>query len=174
MKIFSISFFVFSLICCSSLTAAFTNSRFLNDEQTQNEIAGNQEESLKPENEEQSESYLYFDDSIEMFMAEWSEYMINFDSSQMFTFELKAGGTAIFYEDVLSVPQMIRGTYSISTNKDNKIIFTIIGPRKSEVVLTKEYEKEVIFHPNATYPGRYKLKFENHNVIFSHIILGFF
>lgn len=90
-------------------------------------------------------------------------------TSPIFNYEVSAGGILYFYEDIVTVPQTIRGAYSVPDASTKSLTITITDPN-NVVVFLKTDVRDLIFYPTVKVPGKYTIEISNSNVILSIIL----
>jgi len=100
------------------------------------------------------------------YLTAWANHISRINSLTL-NYELTAGSTLTFYEDIKKVPQRLNGVYSAPGEKANSILITIMDPYKN-IILLKSGVKDLIFYPELKTPGRYTIQLINNNVIFPH------
>lgn len=106
------------------------------------------------------------DDKLMMeFMTAWSDH-VSMISGPVFNFEIAAGGTFRFYQNVTQVPQKINGVYSVPETGAKSITLTVMDPNGG-AMLVRMGARDLLFYPVAKIPGRYVIEITNNNVTFS-------
>lgn len=84
-------------------------------------------------------------------------------ASPIVTLEIPAGGLLTFYVNVVKVPQVIRGLYSVSEDAAKSITLTILDPFGG-LSFIKSDARDLLFYPAANLPGIYTVQMKNTNV----------
>jgi len=114
---------------------------------------------------------------LKKFFDEWLIHMKDFDPTKMVTFEIPASDKKIFFEEVNIAPQQLRGAYTVSAKLKNKIKFIVYDPDNIPII-SRENQREAIFHMQVNKTGKYSFTFLNKNVFFmrnfNFLIVSFF
>jgi hypothetical protein len=101
------------------------------------------------------------------YLTAWADHVSTMNSV-MLNYEINAGSTITFYEDIKKVPQKLKGVYSVPGEKTTSVMLTITDPYNN-VIMIKSGAKDMIFYPELKIPGRYTLQLKNNNVILPFI-----
>eukprot|EP00826_Nyctotherus_ovalis_P059482 TRINITY_DN8275_c0_g1_i2.p2 TRINITY_DN8275_c0_g1~~TRINITY_DN8275_c0_g1_i2.p2 ORF type:complete len:114 (+),score=25.44 TRINITY_DN8275_c0_g1_i2:100-441(+) len=105
------------------------------------------------------------DDKLMMeFMTAWSDHVSTINGP-VFNFEIAAGGTFRFYQNITQVPQKLNGVYSVPEAGAKSITLTVMDPNGGPV-LVKTGARDLLFYPVVKIPGRYVIEITNNNVTF--------
>ena len=107
-------------------------------------------------------------ESVTQFFNDWSQYMADFVATEIVNFEIGAGDRKVFFETIDKVPAVIRGAYTVSAEKRNRIIFTIYDPANN-IIMAKSKLKEAIIFIQVNTTGTYLFEFANRNVHFAYV-----
>jgi p24 family protein beta-1 len=102
-------------------------------------------------------------------MQEWDEKMKGFLPEDLTTFELPTRSEVEFYETVDFVPSTIRGAWFLASDNSKDVEFRVLDPSHT-VIFERKNRRETVFKIEATKPGEYVFRFNNHRVMQAHLI----
>jgi len=103
------------------------------------------------------------EESLNKFFEEWGNYMMDFNPSDMFAFEIPAGSKKTLFQKVEQAPVLFRAAYSTSV-EDSYKMRTILTDPEGNIIFLREHAREAIIRLYLNMTGTYTLTFQNRNV----------